>query len=766
MKKVLRKVRVKNRKSGRGPKREVVFSPAFDLNEAPIATVGTGVDTVALTSRWDYGADGSRLGLLKKMKEVVEAKGAEFLVLVGGLVSKRGCLNSARRIQDAEKKLQTKLKLELEKLFAELSVLEDDPDKVDKKVLAQKRLEIADKKIEIKNAKPRTIGQILDGMVEGLAEQIYGDIKSLSLTCPDGSRMKIYLVTSKAFDGDVGRKVAKRLVELQGNDTVIRYLSSRYEEDTTFKIPLKKSGRTFAVVVPTKAVWRSAYYSTNADRLLEDEVKRTTRPLCDLYAVGCGASSLNRGRGEKPFQRITIPALHKLEDVVTSENMVGVRIVRFTPDKENCPVTTVSMKDLISDEANFIVIPEKLTKLEKAIIERIKRQESTVGMLEDGLLEDGLSVSRENLEKALTRLLALNPRIIEYDDESQKYYLSQGWLQRQVEYAFPDKPLVKEVLAGCACMHAGSINTAYHFIVNILPKLLYEHEVTTFVGVGDLIQGLKHELALQGEIIPGMDDNSTQEKVAGVLISTVMLRVLSMRMERMFTATVDKKLDFSSSDVGNVEKFIRASLVDFPFWIGNHDAWSLSAGYKPLDTMESTMRETLAIGISSLLQKFGLPFIPLEGILEDKVRRMKNGTYYKLPSGLLVAGKHYYAGRTATSSTWCQRALGQFKSQIVLVANFHVEETVEEWSARFGLRVCTQIPTLMTTSAFESNKGKVTDFGIGLVEVCSVDGRIISSETNFLGVNPETSFDRSRIARSFLREFGVGEWVNLEKAIR
>lgn len=765
MKKVARKVVAKRKVSGKKvvkpAKKQVVFEPDFEV-PIPVEN-GTGIDVVALTSRWDYGSDGSRLGLLKKMKEAIEAEGAEFLVLVGGLVSKRGCLNSARRIQDAEKKLQAKLKLELEKLLSELEELEETGDKVDKKALARKRLEIADKKVEIKSAKPRTIGQILDRMIEGLADQIYGDFNSLSLTCPDGSRMKVYLVTSKAFDGDIGRKVAKRLVELQGTGNTIRYISSRYEEDTTFKIPLKKCGRTFAAVVPTKAVWRSAYYSTNADRLLEDEVKRTTKPLCDVYAVGCGASSLNRGRGEKPLQRITVPALHKLEDVVTSENMVGVRVVRFIPGEGNCSVKTISMKDLIADEANFVSVPAKMSKLEQAVIAKVKRQESTIGMLEDSLLEDGHAVSRENLERALSRILALSPRIVEYDDDSQKYYLSQGWLQREVEYAFPDRPLLKEVLAGCACVHAGSINTAYHFIVNVLPKLLYEHEVTTFVGVGDLIQGLKHELALQGEIIPGMDSNTMQEKVVGILLSTVMLRVFAMRLEKMFASIGDKRPNCATDDV---ERFVRAFLVDFPFWIGNHDAWSLSVGYRPLDTMESTIRETLSLGISGLLQKFNLPFIPLEGIIDDKVRRMKNKTYYRLPSGILVTGKHYYAGRTATSSTWCQRALGQFQSQIIWVANFHVEETVEEWSAKFGLRVCTQVPTLMSTSAFEENKGKVTDFGIGLIKVYSVDGRIISSETNFLGVNPGTSLDNGCIVRSFLRELGVGEWVNLDKAIR
>ncbi|MEK7066246.1 MAG: hypothetical protein AAB965_01570, partial [Patescibacteria group bacterium] len=240
--------------------KEVVFNPDFELAVAPIET-GTGVDVVAFTSRWDYGSDGSRVGLLKKMKEEFERAKAEFSVLVGGVVSKRGCQNSARRIQDMQKKVSAKLKLDLEQLVAEFRVLEDGEDE---KALLAKRVEIDDKKDAIKAAKPQTIGQILAGMVEGLAQQINKDLPALF--CPDGTRMKIYIVTSKAFDGDIGRDVVKRLLEIRKDENDIRYLSSRYEEDTTFKVPLKKSGGTFAVVVPTKAVWRSAYYSTNADR--------------------------------------------------------------------------------------------------------------------------------------------------------------------------------------------------------------------------------------------------------------------------------------------------------------------------------------------------------------------------------------------------------------------------------------------------------------------------------------------------------------------
>ncbi len=731
---------------------------------------GSGIDIVALTSNWDYGSDGSRVGLLHLMKEAIEAHKADFLVLVGGMVSKRACNNAARRIHEFDKKIQDKLKVELLDLVREYHTIKGNLGGRKKsaktikslmRALSHKKNQIEDKKAAIKVAKPRTNGEILVKMTEEIAQQINKDLPPLLR--PDGVRMKIHVVTSPAYDGGIGREVVKRLIVLRGEENDIRYESSRYQENTTFKIPLKKSGRTFAVVVPTKAVWRSAFYSTNADRLLEDEIKRTTKPPCDVYAVGCGASSINRGRGEMPFQRITVPALNKLEDPRTSENMVGVRMVYFTPGLENCAMKTVSFKDLVSNEIQFIVAPEGASKFQIAIIDEIKNSTPSEASL--GMLEDNLGIPRSKIEKALKEILKLSPCILDYDDESQKYFLSQDFLKREIRYSWPTETMVQDVLAGFACMHTGSIHTAYDFIINEFPKLLFQHKVTHLLSIGDHVQGLKHDLQLQGEIVSGMN-NTTQEKAAGSMIATVMLKVFSLRFNEAFEKLNES--DRSKLVSADVEKMVRDFMQDFLFWKGNHDEWSLSLGYDALDIMERTIWENLYRGISGILKKFNLPRISgLAEIIDNKIHLIENNTYFTLPSGLLIGGRHYYAGRTKTSSQWPQRALHHMKkANLCWVANFHVEEMVEEWSADKGLRVAMEVPTLMCTSKFEGTKGKVTDFGFGLMKVWSVNGRVLSSETNFLGINPHTAFNNSELIRNMLSGVGIGEWVDLEKVIK
>ena len=735
---------------------------------------------VAVISRLDYGADGSRVGLLLKVKEIVEQKRVVILVIAGGVVSKRACNHTARRIRDGEKKINDQLKAKLTQLKVEYQALLGA--KVDGKngkkirgVIEDKKREIENLKEAIKSSKPRTIGQILISMVEEIAQQIHKDLPAIYR--PDGVRMKIYIITSMAYDGDIGRNVAKRLIELRKEENDIRLESSRHPENTTFKIPLKGTSRTFAVAVPNKAVWRSDYYSTGPDRLLADEMKRTTKLPCDLYAVGCGASSLNRSKGEMPFQRITVPALHKLEgDVVTSENMVGLSIIRFPPDIGTCPVETTSMKDLIANENSFVEVPDGASKIQAAIVDNIKSNSPPEASI--GMLEEDLGIVRDKIEEAVQGLLKLRPAVIKYDDESQKYYLDPEYLKRQVRYSWPKKTPVSDVLAVFACLHTGSIHTAYSFFINELPDLLFKNGVSYLLDVGDTIQGLKHDLQLQGEIISGMN-YTVQEKTAGIMVGTVILKVLHLRLgeylSRMGKDTIRK--------IGptEVREMLLKFVMTFLVWIGNHDAWVKSQGFDPLETFLTTLKRTLSHGIEKILKDFSLPFISLEETVDQKVVLLKNKrvkgkngdgrgndlSYYKMSSGLVIGGKHYYAGRTATSSTWAQRALRQLKeANLCFVANFHVDEVVGEWSAEKGLRVSMQVPTLMSMSEFEDNKGKRTDFGVGLLRVESVDGRVISSETTFLGENPGSSFDNMDLIIGFLNMFDVSRWVDLEKILK
>jgi hypothetical protein len=728
-------------------------SPVVELRKQP------GVDTAALISRLDFGADGSRVGLLVQLKERVEEAKADFLVIVGGLVSERGVRKAAKLKRRDQVKVFSKAKNEVlaiqKQLVEAKAALRRDSKNEELKRKVSELMSLLETKAEEFDAlKPKSIQDLVNQQIETLAQEINEAFPKLYRS--DGSRMKTYVVTSAAYDGEVGCSVVKRLLELRKNENDIRYLNSIHPEDTTFRISLQKSGKTFAVVVPNKAVWHSKYYSAAPDRFLDDERKRTTQKLCDVYAFGCGASSLNRPDGEIPFQRITVPALCKLDDVRTSENMIGIRIVRFVPNERANPVTTISLKDLVSNERQFVTPPANCTRHQVSIIEWIKKK----GNSSVGLLEDNLGIPRASIERALEDLVQRKQAKagLCYDEESQRYDFCPAWFKRVIRYIWPKDNWQKDVLAGFGCLHGGSVHTAYKYVVKELPSQLVKEEASYLLGVGDLVEGLKHNLAIRGEVFGGLN-NTAQEKVTAYMVAEVILEVLNQRLDKELKEKDPKKLSLQDA-----EALLMEHMLTFLYWIGNHDAWAEDLGYDPLDTFESTLREQLSNGLEKMLAAKGLPLISLKSLIGKKVVKMETGKPYTLPSGLKVDGSHYFAGRTQTSSTWLQRALAQLKkAQLVWVANFHVAEIVEEWSAEHGLRVAMQLPTLKSKSAFEQTKGKMTDFGVGLVKAWSCKGRIMVSETSFLGTNPNESLDRHIIVKSLLEHAGVGKWVDLSK---
>ncbi|OGY67962.1 MAG: hypothetical protein A3H63_00685 [Candidatus Harrisonbacteria bacterium RIFCSPLOWO2_02_FULL_45_10c] len=735
------------------PEEKKVDQPVVEERKQP------GVDIAALTSRWDYGAEGSRVGLLLQMKERIEEAKADFLVVVGGMVNQRAVLNTLKKIIENERERYVELKAEFQVLQKEYQALaaqlKQSPQNQELSLKVRKIIrQIVKKEKEVLNAKPRSSKQLVADQIELLANSVNQDLPKLFRS--DGKRMKIYVVTSLAYDGEIGRKVVKRLLELRRSEDDIRYLSSRRPEDTTFRVPLQKSGKTFAVVVPNKGVWRSLYYSTYPDRLIQDEMQRTSQKPCDVYAVGCFASSINRRDGELPYQRISIPALHKLEDVVTAENMIGVRIVRFMPNEQVQPVLTISFKDFVSEERKYIASPSDCSKTEFSIVEEVKKS----GEVSIGMLEDELGVTRFKLLRALTTLVKRKRAKVGlvYDEDSQKYGFASEWFQRMIRYTWPDKAAwTKDVLAGFGCLHGGSVHTAYKFFVQQLPGLLVAHEVKYLLAVGDLTEGLKHNLALRGEVYGGMN-NTWQEKATAYMMAEVLLEVLNVRLEKAL-----KEKDVKKMSAQEMTALVSDSLMTFLYWIGNHDDWSSDFGYDPLAMFDATLKEELGSGLEKIKNKYGLSQISVPEVLKHKVILMQKGKPYTMPSGVTIDGAHYYAGRTQTSSTWLQRALSQLKAQLVWVANFHVAEIVEKWEAHSGLRVAMQLPTLKSKSSFEENKGKTTDFGVGLLKVWSHKGRVMVSETNFLGVNPRESLSNKDIVRGLLRDAGVGKWVDLKE---
>ncbi len=725
---------------------------------------------VIFSSGWDFGASGCRPGTLQLVRQDAETYKAAFHVVAGRIVSQRGVTESAKLIQGEMKKEVSKLKVELAELKEAIQLLNrkltNTKSKKSQKSLNEKikaKLEILEgMKKEINGMKVKSLTEIMKPKIEELAQEINAALPVFHT--PSGSVMKHYMVTSSSapYDGAIGYSVVQRLVELR--DDII-HVNSTNPNGTTFRIKLKNTNKTLGVVVPNKSPWRSKFYSTAPDRYLQDEMARTSQKLCDVYAYGCGSSSLNRRDGEIPFQRITIPSLNKLIDPLTMENMIGVRILQFIPGQHNNPVLTISYKDLLSKERYFITPPANCSKTELRIIEEIKNE----GSLSIGTLEHNLEIPRLQLQKALDNLVNRKSKSgLFYNEGSRGYDFDKSYFQK-LNYSRPKASLQKDVIASFGCMHTGSIHTDYKFMLHEFPKLIAASEAKYLNALGDQIEGLKHNLVNRGEVLAGFSSYTEQEKLCAFVLAEMILTTLDLRLKKEIPARGIDVLKISPKDV---EILIDDLLLIFMYWIGNHDDWETEFGFTPLVKFDDDLRKHLFQNLNKVLAENRLTALSYEAVdklLESRIRRMKKGEFITLPSGVTVDGAHYYTRRSNTSSSWLQTVLSDLsKAQLLYIANFHVAEMVEEWSRDHGLRVAIQLPTIKTKSEFESNMGKRTDFGAAIQTVWShktsdKKTRTVMSETVSVGINSHTSLDNKMAIKLYLDFIGAGKWMSVDK---
>ena len=642
----------------------------------------TGTDVGGFISRTDFGSPGYRSTLWTTSAERFLAEGVEFVGIIGGLVSQ-------------------------------------------------------------KHLKP-----LLPKKKEEQLEQIHAWAKKLSEDIPvfknkSGHNLKIYLVTSPAYDGWIGQEVAKKLVTLRPD---IRHL-----DHGVARIPLKKSdpGAMIGLLTPIKAAWRSKFYSTLVDRLIEDEEKRSTQGVPKAWIVGCTCTSLFRGTGEKKAPRISLPGHHKLENISASENQIGVRIVRFFPDN-TIKAKTISYKDLVANERKLIKAPKDCTKVQLQVIDYLKDNgPSTLGALEEGIKieREKITAAVEALEKR-TRAYAC----IKLDESSQRYDFKLDWLQEKVEYDWPADNWVEDVFLSWGCLHSGSVHTAYKWFNNEVPKIILKEKIQVCINAGDTIEGLKHDLGVIGETIGGAN-YTDQECLSAYMHISIAMQVFKTRFDEAEKAANKK---FSDAEL---EKLLNEILNDTMVIEGNHDQWSQPLGFDPLVVFESKLKSILAKMLEKYLVSRGYTMSNLAQLVDKRVH-MKND--FTFASGLKLRATHYHAGRSSVSSHWCQKALDTSENHLEVIANFHVSECVEQWDKAVGQRVAMQVPTIKSKSDYESKKGKKTDFGVGLVRVWSNKGRILMSEVTFLGDNPNESLDNKWIIRKLCEDAGITEHVDIE----
>ncbi|HEY4474561.1 MAG TPA: hypothetical protein VJC06_01400 [Candidatus Paceibacterota bacterium] len=688
---------------------------------------------IGLISRIDFGSKGFRQSVINAGCEYFRKEGVHFISLAGGLIDERSI--------SRDMKAYVKEHVETEK------------DKVKEQNL----------KIKAKNKKakkqaallPILIGEQLVTRKSVLEEEFLREVaKQLAKILPVMG-VDWFITTSPAFDGEIGERVAHLLSEERSDVRVWNVGGDRF--------PVKYVNKLLWILTPVKAVWmRGDYYSTAIERVIKDKIKQTSQGSPDIYVVGGFGSSINKPKGELKYQYCAIPVCHRLEGIRVSENQIGVSVLEFPADGSQHLFRTYSLKDMVNKELSFIVPPEGASVIQKKMIEIIKAK----GWSTRGILSGEIGISAEETQKAIQSLMEKKtfrrngenwPGIV-YEEKSEKFYFNLDYVQRFLKYAFPSGPFSEDRILSLACMHAGSRETDYDFLVNEVPKIILKQNAYIFIDAGDTKEGLKHDLDKKGEIIPGMANNTIQEKFAAHLIGTVILKVFQVRF-----AALLKECDKEKFTPEKVAELVNKALLVFIYILGNHDLWEAEDGHEPLVVFRGVLVRFLTDHIHENLTAQKLPYQPLTKLVEGKILCQE---FYDLPSGLKLSIQHPHMSRAKTTSIRPQEMMDYGKRmgcQVTIGANFHVKESIDEWDQDLGQCHCQEIGTMKHGSSFERHKMKMVDQGVGFLRILSrkdehfkSSNRIFMTETVFYGApKPVPPIDGLEIVNEFVKKLGV-----------
>lgn len=584
---------------------------------------------------------------------------------------------------------------------------------------------------------------------EATQEFIKGEVEYLSRNIPTMKGIKIYIVTSPAYDKEIGEHIARGLAEKRHQDIrLYRTGGDRFE--------IRQLKKILGVYAPKKGVWmRGDYFDTPVLRVLKDEIKRSTRGIGDISAVGCHAVSVFHPGDSTEIKRpfMSTPALYKISDTRTSENQIGFRMLKFySQDPKEVVVVTQNLKDLVSEEWRLVHVPPGSSKIQESIVKELNtRGPLTVGQLSS----DATSTNRETVQRAVHSLVKRRvskswPGLVKAEGSNQ-YYFPVKWFQQKLEYPLPAYDTVDSFL-GFGCLHAGCRHTDMKFFRDEVPKIMLENDVRVVCGAGDFIEGLKWDLMVKGEVYGSRKyafNYTKQEQLAAYLTSHLISVPFRDRIGPFLKSAGGKQVDELIHEV------LKALVLFFRI-SGNHCEWTAPLGFDALSMFDVYLKQFVAEDIRLTLKEAGLVLPNIPKLLNSRIIFLRQNQQFVLPSGITISLLHPYMSRTKTPSIRPQEMLLKAETQIVVGANFHTAEAVEQWEFGMGQRVCLQVGTIKRRSGFEDTKLKTVDFGIGLLKAFSKDKRIKRTEVSFHGTpTPSLQEANEKILDDFDKRLGL-----------
>ena len=552
------------------------------------------------------------------------------------------------------------------------------------------------------------------------------------------------VIAEKVFDRPIGVRILERLNEMRRD---VRLIGSKQDGtyDTEPKVPVQFQGfDVIRVIVPRRTPWFYRIITSFKQRLLNSFVGRTNSSKPSLNLVGCtGTASFFPTYEGVPS--ISVPTLHKIDEQLSTENMVGCCVIRvIADDDEGGNARIISgvhdFRAAVYAERD-VVIPPNAPPVQKAVLHALIKGDASFKSIVWWINENKSRFGRKreftdtNAKEALIELM--NHDLVVHSDKSNRYAINEEALQNalvSLASLHEGGRTIKHLV--WSCFHGGALKTLYFTALNDIPRLA--KDVDAIIENGDLIQGIAHQYEYNGELLPLANGFDKQEILNAHIRGTMLLEIFEERLDNLTKTEL--------TDVANV----RGALPPYIYNLGNHPSWNFhNRDALILSLFEERLRRLLIAGIMDICSERNIKigYKEVESLVDERVIRLGESRMVNL-DGVMVGIKHPFKGRTLAKSARIQevadfiwKRFSGFKNTVakgsngfalVYVANFHEAASVH--ISKYGQTILgTMTGAYLKDTEFENHVDKVVEYGPVLVKVrLSKDGRLLYSETEFI----------------------------------
>lgn len=575
-------------------------------------------------------------------------------------------------------------------------------------------------------------------------------VKGLNAFLPVIQDVNYHIVIAEnVFDKWIGVEVLETLQRIRSDIRLIgQDLDGSY--DTEVKIPIRMKGMSdVRVIVPRRQPWFYDIITSFMQRLINSFVPRTFSEAPDLILVGCTGTAAHL-----PFYKgvpsISIPALHKINEVTSTESMVGCVTVfvkngdgaRFIPKQYDFRPIVLREKELVA--------PPGISRIENIILDTLRLSDGTYGTIEFRIHQKyGMKYPRAEIKAAIEKLMERG--LVKHNRKANRYMIPESAVISSVNVSLKDMlkdvKVIKHVVF--SCVHVGALKTLYHSFIRDIVNL--GENADALIENGDFIQGISHNYEYNGELLPGANGFDKQRILAAYLKAKVILEIFKRRLR-----------DQPNTLLGKPVELLDRCLIAYVVNAGNHPSWVYYNKHSlVLQDYLMLLEKLLFEGIIEILGKSGVRIdaAALDAVqksIKDKVKKVGETKLVEV-NGILIGVKHPSKARTKSKSQRIQEvtdSLNQMhmslrrrltvksKKQherfaVAYIANFH--EAASVWVVRFGQAVLgVMTGAYLKDSSFENDHDKVVDHGPCVVTLGIVNDAVVWSETDFVdSIAPE-----------------------------